>query len=169
MNKTSSVTHKRGKHSTKKKNVKKSKRVARQNNSTKEIKKASKSGKKKSSKSGKGKSSKSGKRNSGKSGKRNSGKSSKKKSSKSGKKNSGKSGKRNSGKSGKRNSGKSGKKKDLIRLYGGSSRCGSNHVLVPGITINSSMASVEPLYLEDQMALLGKREVIKKVDHARHN
>ena len=145
MNKTSSMTHKRGKHSTKKKTVKKSKRVARQNNSTKEMKKASKSGKRKSSKSSKGKNNKSGKRKSSKSGKR------------------------KSNKSGKKKSSKSGKKKDLIRLYGGSSKCGSNHVLVPGITINSSMASMESLFLEDQMALLGKREVLKKENHARHN
>ena len=72
-------------------------------------------------------------------------------------------------KSVKKKSSKSKKNKDLIRLYGGSSRCGSNHVLVPGITINSSMASVESLYLEDQMALLGKREVLKKENHPRHN
>ena len=77
--------------------------------------------------------------------------------------------KKKSSKYSKKKSSKSSKKKDLIRLYGGSSRCGSNHVFVPGITINSSMASVEPLYLEDQMALLGEKEIIKKVDHARHN
>ena len=77
--------------------------------------------------------------------------------------------KKKSSKSSKKKSRKSNKKNDLIRLYGGSSRCGSNHVLVPGITINSSMASVESLYLEDQMALLGKREVLKKENHPRHN
>ena len=137
MSKTLSKTHKRRKLSSKKKTVKKSKRVTRKNNSTKEIRKANKSGKKKSSKSSKRKISKSGKKK--------------------------------ISKSGKKKISKSGKKKDLIRLYGGSSRCGSNHVLVPGITINSSIASIEPLHLEDQMALLGKKEVIKKVDHARHN
>ena len=92
-----------------------------------------------------------------------------KKSSKSSKKKSSKSSKKKSSKSSKKKNNKSNKNKDLIRLYGGSSKCGSNHVFVPGITINSSMASVEPLYLEDQMALLGEKEIIKKVDHARHN
>ena len=92
-----------------------------------------------------------------------------KKSNKSSKRKSSKSGKKKSNKSNKKKRSKSVKKKDLIRLYGGSSRCGSNHVFVPGITINSSMASVESLYLEDQMALLGEKEIIKKVDHARHN
>jgi len=145
MSKTSSNTHKRGKLSSKKKTVKKSKRVARHNNSTKNNKSGKKIKSKKSSKS------------------------SKKKSSKYSKKKSSKSSKKKSSKSSKKKSSKSSKKKDLIRLYGGSSRCGSNHVFVPGITINSSMASVEPLYLEDQMALLGEKEIIKKVDHARHN
>ena len=84
-------------------------------------------------------------------------------------KKSSKSSKKKSSKSSKKKNNKSNKNKDLIRLYGGSSKCGSNHVFVPGITINSSMASVEPLYLEDQMALLGEKEIIKKVDHARHN
>tara|TARA_B100001093_G_C26433825_1_gene845182 strand:+ start:116 stop:547 length:432 start_codon:yes stop_codon:yes gene_type:complete len=143
MSKTLSKTHKRGTHSGKKKTVKKSKRVARKNNSTKGNKSSKKPKTKKSSKSGKKKSSKSGK----------------KKSSKSGKKKSSKSGK----------SKRKSKSKDLLRLYGGSRRCGSDHVFVPGINIESSIPSVEPLYLEDKMALIEDKVIFKKVDHARHN
>tara|TARA_B100000902_G_scaffold399790_1_gene472552 strand:- start:2792 stop:3226 length:435 start_codon:yes stop_codon:yes gene_type:complete len=144
MSKTLSKRHKRGTHSAKKKTVKKSKSVSRKNNSRK-TRKGNKSGKRKSNKSGK------------------------KKSSKSGKKKSSKSGKKKSSKSGKSKRKSKSKNKDLLRLYGGSRRCGSNHVFVPGINIESSIPSVEPLYLEDKMALIEDKVIFKKVDHARHN
>ena len=142
MSKTLSKTHKRGTHSGKKKTVKKNKSVYKKTNSRK-TRKGNKSGKRKGNKSGKGKSNKSGKG----------------KSNKSGKKKSNKSGKRKS----------KSKSKDLLRLYGGSRRCGSDHVFVPGINIEGSIPSVEPLYLEDKMALIEDKVILKKVDHARHN
>ena len=60
-------------------------------------------------------------------------------------------------------------KKDVIRLYGGANRCGSDHVFVPGMTVESTLPSYDSLYVEDKMALLGEKVVAKKVDHARHN